>query len=415
MRLKFLSILSFIFILLTTVSTVYASNPTVIKAMVSGSHTILIVFSEPVQTSLGDYIGVGGPIMGKSPSSLSGNGTSNITLTFDSLGFIPGAKGSISIGASLKSLKDGKSFIPTTIFVDDGQIPTVNSFSVQTSGTLTTKNSNIYLSFTTNKNVLTPIVTIGNSPISIVGQERGPFSGSYTVLYDVVNSLPITITLTDEAQNVSKITTGFSIGTLPSIASITSDAQGNGPVNLGKSITFTLTPTFISPNAKIRAIYNGELLTWNTDNGGKTYTAVYTVTKDSISQSFPMQLTDVTLTDQFGNTSSFAKGDDVQKFIDTSPSLVVKTEPILVKEKVEVEVKPVVVIKGKFTKTLKKGSTGTEVKDLQKKLTSLGFYKGPITGSFGSETEVGVKKLQAKYKLEQSGEVGRLTRNILNK
>ena len=408
-----------LFLALGPVSTVYASNPTVIKAMVTGQNTVLVVFSEPVQTTTGDYIGVGGAVIGKSPSSLSGNGTTNVTLTFNDVSFIAGAKGSISVSSSLKSISDGKAFIPTTIFVDDGQIPTVNSLSVQTSGTLTTKNSVMSLSFTTNKNVLTPVVSIANSLVAVTGQDSGPFNAQYTLVNDGQNSMPITITLTDEAQNTSKITTGFSIGTLPVIASISSNAQGNGPLGVGDSITFTLTPASLSPNATIRANYNGDSLTWRTTNNGRTYTATYTVRSDSQNQSFPTQLTDVTMTDQFGNTSGFANGTDVEKFVDVSYSTK-KSVAQVVKEKNELVVvkkdtQTVIANKGKFTNILKKGSTGTEVKELQKKLTSLGLYKGPITGSFGATTEAALKKFQTKKKLEQTGETGTLTRNVLNR
>ncbi len=419
MKKAYLYILSFSILLFSVTSTAYASNPTVIKAMVTGQNTILIVFSEPVRTTAGDYIGVGGAVMNKSPSSVSGSGTSNVTLTFDSVTFITGAKGSLSISSSLKGVKDNKQFIPTTVLVDDGQIPTVNSLSVSTSGTLTTRNSVISLVFSTNKNVLTPTVTIANSPVQISGQGSGPFSAQYTLTQDGASSMPITITLTDDAQNTSKITTGFSIGTLPVIASITSNAQGNGPLGVGESIIFTLTPVSASPGASIRATYNGDILSWKTDNGGRTYYALYTVRSDSVNQSFPLQLTDVRLTDQVGNMSGSANGTDVEKFVDTN-YIAKKKEVVVLKEKVEpvVPVKKAVesvIIKGKFTKTLKKGSSGTEVKDLQKKLTSLALYKGPITGSFGSETESALKKFQAKNKLEQTGETGPLTRNVLNK
>ena len=406
-----------LFLALSSVSTVYASNPTVVKAMVTGQNTVLVVFSEPVQTTTGDYIGVGGAIIGKSPSSLTGNGTTNVTLTFNDVSFIAGAKGSISVSSSLKSTRDGKAFIPTTIFVDDGQIPTVNSLSVQTSGTLTTKNSVISLSFTTNKNVLTPTVSIANSPVIVTGQDNGPFNAQYTLVNNGQNSMPITITLTDEAQNTSKITTGFTIGTLPVIASISSNAQGNGPLGVGDSIIFTLTPASLTPSATIRSTYNGDALTWRTTNNGRTYTATYTVRSDSQNQSFPTQLTDVTMTDQFGNTSGFASGTDVQKFVDVSYSIKkpvvqeVKVEPVVVKK----DTQPIVESKGKFTKVLKKGSTGAEVKELQKKLTSLGLYKGPITGSFGDSTETSLKKFQTKNKLDQTGETGTLTRNALNR
>lgn len=68
-----------------------------------------------------------------------------------------------------------------------------------------------------------------------------------------------------------------------------------------------------------------------------------------------------------------------------------------------------------FTKFLNLDATGTEVSELQRRLTSLGFYSGPITGKFGPLTEAAVKKLQKAHGLAQAGYVGPGTRAILNK
>ncbi|MFA5889131.1 MAG: peptidoglycan-binding protein [Candidatus Paceibacterota bacterium] len=67
-----------------------------------------------------------------------------------------------------------------------------------------------------------------------------------------------------------------------------------------------------------------------------------------------------------------------------------------------------------FTKPLTIGSAGTEVFELQKKLTSLGLYSGPITGTYNSLTWEAVKKFQSQHNLEQVGSIGPGTRNALN-
>ncbi len=67
-----------------------------------------------------------------------------------------------------------------------------------------------------------------------------------------------------------------------------------------------------------------------------------------------------------------------------------------------------------FTKNLEIDSTGTEVSELQKKLTNLGFYSGPITGKYGPLTEAAVKKFQKEHKISQLGVVGPSTRAKLN-
>ena len=71
--------------------------------------------------------------------------------------------------------------------------------------------------------------------------------------------------------------------------------------------------------------------------------------------------------------------------------------------------------KYKFTKPLKLGSTGDEVIELQRKLTDLGFYTGPINGKYGPLTEKTVKEFQKEHGLSQLGNVGPGTRAILNK
>lgn len=68
-----------------------------------------------------------------------------------------------------------------------------------------------------------------------------------------------------------------------------------------------------------------------------------------------------------------------------------------------------------FTLFLELDSTGKEVTELQKKLTALKFYSGPITGTFGAQTEAAVKKLQKANGLTAAGYVGPSTRAILNK
>lgn len=69
----------------------------------------------------------------------------------------------------------------------------------------------------------------------------------------------------------------------------------------------------------------------------------------------------------------------------------------------------------KFTKTLQVGSTGIEVTELQKRLTSQGLYSGPITAYFGQLTKAAVIKYQIKYALKPAvGVVGPKTRAKLN-
>lgn len=69
---------------------------------------------------------------------------------------------------------------------------------------------------------------------------------------------------------------------------------------------------------------------------------------------------------------------------------------------------------GTFTELLTVGSEDAQVTALQNKLTSLGFYSGPITGYYGSLTEQAVMKYQTSQGIEATGSLGPETRAALN-
>ena len=70
-----------------------------------------------------------------------------------------------------------------------------------------------------------------------------------------------------------------------------------------------------------------------------------------------------------------------------------------------------------FTTTLKRGSGGEEVKNLQIFLSQFSdiYPQRIVSGYFGPLTDAAVKKFQKKYSLEQVGIVGPKTRSILNR
>lgn len=57
----------------------------------------------------------------------------------------------------------------------------------------------------------------------------------------------------------------------------------------------------------------------------------------------------------------------------------------------------------------KKGSSGTTVTEIQKRLKSWGYYSGAVDGVFGSQTEKAVKYFQQKNGLTADGQVGNQT------
>ena len=63
---------------------------------------------------------------------------------------------------------------------------------------------------------------------------------------------------------------------------------------------------------------------------------------------------------------------------------------------------------------LQRGDRGSEVSTLQSRLTSLGCYSGEVTGTFGPQTEAGVKSCQQQFNLTADGIAGSKTMAALN-
>ena len=64
--------------------------------------------------------------------------------------------------------------------------------------------------------------------------------------------------------------------------------------------------------------------------------------------------------------------------------------------------------------TSKRGSTGSEVRQIQEKLKRWGYYKGATDGIYGSKTEEAVKRFQKANGLTVDGIIGPITwRNLM--
>ena len=66
-----------------------------------------------------------------------------------------------------------------------------------------------------------------------------------------------------------------------------------------------------------------------------------------------------------------------------------------------------------FSKKLKNGSSGKLVKQVQERLTELGYYEGPLSGNYQKYTIRAVKKFQTQNGLEDSGVVDEETWNLI--
>jgi peptidoglycan hydrolase-like protein with peptidoglycan-binding domain len=69
---------------------------------------------------------------------------------------------------------------------------------------------------------------------------------------------------------------------------------------------------------------------------------------------------------------------------------------------------------GNAAMALQHGDRGSEVSALQTRLTSLGCYSGEVTGTFGPQTEAGVKFCQQQFNLTADGIAGSKTMAALN-
>lgn len=64
---------------------------------------------------------------------------------------------------------------------------------------------------------------------------------------------------------------------------------------------------------------------------------------------------------------------------------------------------------------LGKGSNGSEVRELQKRLTQLGYVVGPLDGKFGSKTQAAVRRFQQDHGLKVDGLAGTVTTTELKR
>jgi Putative peptidoglycan binding domain len=64
--------------------------------------------------------------------------------------------------------------------------------------------------------------------------------------------------------------------------------------------------------------------------------------------------------------------------------------------------------------SLKEGSTGQEVKDVQQALTTLGYDPGAVDGNFGAKTKFAVGEFQRAHNLTDDGVVGASTAKAIN-
>lgn len=319
----------------------YAAVPSIVSIKLTGPNVITVVYSEPVQTNTWDYTNFTGDLSGFGVESISGSGSNVITLTLSGNPSISaGTSGYLTIGSGVTSISTDSPYPGGSYNVTSAQAPILQSFSVNVQNvgnTFSALGSQITLTFSTNESVVNPTVTLLGHTIGVSGTGSGPFNVNYTVASgDAQGTIPATITFTDTNGNTGSATVNIlsnGTATTNGTASITSNANSTGVLYPGSTITFTLTPSTIEPNARsVTGSYDGVPLSWYTTNNGVTYTAVYTVASGQGNTTYPLQISGVTLIDQSGNTLGPFSGSDVQKTITatgaTSPISIYQAAPV---------------------------------------------------------------------------------------
>jgi len=519
--------------LFAVASTAFAAVPSVVSTKLTGSNIITVVYSEPVTTNSWDYTNFTGNLSGFGVTSISGSGSNVITLTLSGSPTVSvGTSGYFTIGSGVVSISTNSSFPGGTYNVTSAQAPILSSVSVSVmnnGSTFSTNGSQIMLTFSTNEAVVNPTVTILGHTIGVSGTGQGPYTVNYTVASgDAQGTVNATIMFTDTNGNSGSATVSVLSNGAASTGStsgyVTSNANSSGVLYTGNSITFTLVPSVAEPNARtVTGSYNGVPLSWYTTNNGATYTAVYTVAAGQGNTTYPLQISGVSLTDQYGNNVGPFSGTDVQKTIsatavvgpitiyqaapiatlstNTTPSYgFVSTEagtiryggdcssqttaaasglntvvfnaladgdhsnctitvtdaagnvsnqlvvsPFTVGATATVTTPTTATVSSSsdiateiqslqnqlvqlqsqssgsgttasynFTEFLSVGSQDAQVTALQQRLTADGFYSGPVTGYFGTQTETAVEKFQSAHGIAVKGYVGPSTRAALN-
>ncbi len=312
--------------LFAVASTAFAATPSVVSVKLTGSNIITVVYSEPVTTNSWDYTNFAGNLSGFGVTSISGSGSSVITLTLSGTPSVSnGTSGYLTIGTGVVSVSTSSSFPGGTYNVTSAQAPVLSSVSVSVinagGSTFSTIGSQIMLTFSTNESVVNPTVTLLGHTIGVSGTGPGPYTVNYTLVSgDAQGTINATIMFTDTNGNSGSATVNVLSNGSGSTGStsgyISSNANSSGVLYAGNSITFTLVPSTAEPNAKaVTGSYNGIPLSWYTTNNGATYTAVYTVSAGQANETYPLQISGVSLTDQYGNTIGPFSGTDVQKTI----------------------------------------------------------------------------------------------------
>ena len=238
--------------------------PVLNSAKITAPNTVTVEFSKPVDTALDDFIDItlDGERSVRVFTSLAGNGTATITLTFDGLPAETDATGYMIIN-SIRGV-DGTISAKTPVVVTDGQVPILVSAAVTGPNEITaTFNEPVTANTVDFTNLIIAGETVSRSIVGVSGSNTIVVSfGGDTVGTGATATLDIGVGITDTNNNEATAETVTAIdGQIPILdtVSITSSNTVPGVATTGDTVTlmFTASEAITIPDVTI----NGNTVT----------------------------------------------------------------------------------------------------------------------------------------------------------
>jgi peptidoglycan hydrolase-like protein with peptidoglycan-binding domain len=267
-----------------------------------------------------------------------------------------------------------------------------------------------------------------NSSISLNSiNSAGGFS--WTPKESDIGSHTIKVTVTDSQGHTASDDISVTVKDLPSLSmspalGTTTTLYAGSPLTLTLKATDFTSPTFdvkdalpgSSLNSYSMNMYTG-IFSWTPKNNDLgLHPVTFTANDYTNGRSANMQILITVLATTTNTTTSSEQV--VTPY--SGPTTLFATSTIIGKALPNIPGTPIMVntnvpdLKFYFATNIAPGAAGAEVSALQNALTQLGFYSGPISGTFGPLTKNAVMAFQRARGIEAVGTVGPMTRAALN-
>lgn len=344
---------------------------------------------------------------GESSASTTADGSGNWSVMVD---LTEDAANTLSVTASTS---EGVSAAATVVITHDITSPSAPQVTVYPQCSTT---SPVTVGGTSEANS-TIRVTGGTSTSTATTTGAGSWSASVGLFVNTANSL--TITATDALGNVSSSTTlTINLDTIAPTITLRGD----------QNMSVFTTNGFTDPGVSVSDNLDSDVTATTTGQFDSTvpgtYTLTYTVT-DCAGNTATTTRTVIVRAASSGssggggnnnpNPPGIAVAASVTPIASLLPGQAIGLTALQLGLQPPGQVLGATTVKVMFTQNMRVGSRGPAVTALQTKLTELGFYRGSITGYFGGLTRAAVVAYQRANGLPQVGQVGPLTRALLNR